>query len=78
MGVNYIYLKNVYQLIFYTGKPIKSFSHYYHVIQKGDIHRQLTYSSERVKTVLLQSQLLKGEFDLEKPLHIINYILIMN
>ena len=31
-GVNYIYLKNVYQLIFYTGKPIKSFSHYYHVI----------------------------------------------
>ena len=32
------------------------------MIQKGDIHRQLTYSSERVKTVLLHLQLLKEEF----------------
>lgn len=74
MGVNYIYLKNVYQLIFYTGKPIKSFSHYYHVIQKGDIHRQLTYSGEKVKTILLQLQLLKEEFEMEKPLHIMEQL----
>ena len=62
MGLNYIYLKNVYQLIFYTGKPIKSFSHYYHVIYKGDIHRQLTYNGGKVKTILLHLQLLKEEF----------------
>ena len=68
VGVEYIHLKNVYQLIIYTGKPIQNLSHYYHVIQKGDIDKRIRYSGEKVKTVLLQLQLLKEAFDMEKPL----------
>ena len=80
-GVEYIHLKPVYQMIIYTGQPIDNYHGYIHYIQKGDIKNHLFYRGGVVKTVLLQLQLLKEEYDMEQrlePMEQLSYLWMYN
>ncbi|MFR7591514.1 MAG: hypothetical protein ACLUVC_08730 [Longibaculum sp.] len=67
-GIDYVMIRPVYQMIIYTGKPLAQYQHFMHYIQKGDIERHLYYKGELIKTVLLQLQLLKEEYDMQEQL----------
>ena len=56
-------------------------SGYIHYIQKGDIKNHLFYRGDVVKTVLLQLQLLKEEYDMEQrlePMEQLSYLWMYN
>lgn len=57
-GVDYSEMQDIFQLIFYTGKPINNFEHYVHVLKKGDFkygaileHQKAQEGSEMSKEV---------------------------
>ena len=68
-------------MIIYTGQPIDNYHGYIHYIQKGDIKNHLFYRGDVVKTVLLQLQLLKEEYDMEQrlePMEQLSYLWMYN
>lgn len=79
-GIGYDEMKDVYQLILYTGKPIKKFNHYQHIIIRGDFNYKVVLENQKAHTTLLQLRKMKEDLNMEIGLNKINQLayLFMN
>lgn len=67
-------MRNVYQMIFYTGQPINEYLHYQHYLRKGDIENQILFKGDKVTTLLMQLRRMEEDVDMEKPLNTLDQI----
>lgn len=67
-------MKNVYQMIFYTGQPIFEYMHYKHYLRKGDIENRVLFRGDKVTTLLMQLKLMEEDVNMEKPLNTLDQI----
>lgn len=79
-GVDYIDMKDVYQLILYIGNPIENFHHYQHSLKRGDFDYGVLLEHQKTHAVLLQLQLMEEDLNMEVSLTAINQLayLFMN
>lgn len=67
-------MKNVYQMIYYTGRPILNYNHYQHYLRKGDIENKVLFKGDKVTTLLMQLRLMKEDIDMEKSLNTLDQL----
>ena len=79
-GVDYIDMKDVYQLVLYTGNPVENFHHYQHNLKRGDFEYGAVLEHQKAHAVLLQLQLMEEDLNMEVSLTAINQLayLFMN
>ena len=79
-GVDYIDMKDVYQLVLYTGNPVENFHHYQHNLKRGDFEYGAVLEHQKAHAVLLQLQLVEEDLNMEVSLTVINQLayLFMN
>lgn len=73
-GIKLQNIKEVYQLIIYTGKAIEGLKRYRHDIRKADRQGNKDFKGDRVKTVILQIEKMKEEKEMEKGLEIMEQL----
>lgn len=74
-------IKPVYQLILYTGREIEGLKRYRHDIRKADEQENRSFKGDRVKTIILQIEKMKEEYEMERELGVmeqLNYLFYYN
>lgn len=73
-GIKLQSIKEVYQLIIYTGKAMEGYERYRHDIRKADRQGNKEFKGDRVKTVIIQIEKMKEAYDMERELGIMEQL----
>lgn len=73
-GIGYDEMKDVYQLIFYTGKPLNNFEHYQHILKRGDFDYGAVLEHQKAHATLLQLRNMEVDLNMEIGLSEINQL----
>lgn len=79
-GLSYDEMKDIFQLIFYTGKPLNNFHHYLYVMKKGDFKYGAVLEHQKAHATLLQLKQMKEDLEMDISLSTIHQLayLFMN